>query len=223
MGIFEEFKNLFKSTREIEKEKKRAARRNNRALERNIDTLNEAIEKLEAEKKKVWASAVKALKGNDRMGANKLLIEYKKIESQIHRLMNGKRYAQTTQNNATYIQNMQNLSVAIANVANEANDVDPDEIAAKLDVVSEAMENSVEIEKVMEQACAEDEKKFMANLEKAKLDDTFDNDLMKALEREVAAETAGGDLPAQSISETATVDEQINASLNRLKALNQEQ
>ena len=223
MGIFEEFKNLFKSTREMEKEKKRAARRKNRALEREIDTLNEAIEKLEAEKKKVWASAGKALQGNDRMGANKLLIEYKKIESQIHRLMNGKRVAQTTQNNATYIQNMKDLSDAIANVANEAENADPDEIAAKLDAASEAMDNSEDIAKVMEQACAEDEKKFMANLEKAELDDTIDNELMKALEREVAAETTGGDLPAQSISETATVDEQINAGLNRLKALNQEQ
>ena len=152
MGIFEKFKNLFKSTREKEKEKKCELERK---LNEEIEKLNEAIEKLEAEKEKVWASAVKALQGGDRMGADKLLIEYKMIESQIHRLM---RYAQTIQ-----------------------------------------------------------------NLEKAKLDDTIDNDLMKALEREVAAETAGGDLPAQSISETATVDEQINADLNRLKAQNQEQ
>ena len=153
MGIFEEFKNLFKSTREKEKEKKCELERE---LNEEIEKLIEAIEKWEAKKEKVWASAVKALKGGDRMGADKLLIEYRMIESQIHRLM---RYAQTIQ-----------------------------------------------------------------NLEKAELDDTIDNDLMKALEREVvAAVTAGGDLPAQSISETATVDEQINADLNRLKAQNQEQ
>ena len=217
MGIFEKFKNLFKSTREKEKEKKCELERE---LNEAIEKLNEQIEKQEAEKKKVWASAVKALQGGDRMGADKLLIEYKMIESQIHRLMNCKRLVQTTLNNAIYQQNMQNISDAIANVANEAKNADPDEIA--LDVVSEAMDNSVEIEKVVE-ACVEDEKKFMASLEKAKLDDTIDNDLMKALEREVVAEMAGGDLPAQSISETATVDEQINAGLNRLKALNQEQ
>ena len=223
MGIFEEFKNLFKSTREMEKEQKRAARRNNRELERQIDTLNEQIEKKEAEKKKVWASAVKALKEGGRMGANRLLIEYKMIESDIHKLMIAKRFAQTKQNKATYVQNMKDLSDAIANVANEAENADPDEIAEKLDAASEAMDNSEDIAKVMEQACAEDEKKFMANLEKAKLDDTIDNDLMKALEREVVAEMAGGDLPAQSISETATFDEQINADLNRLNAQNQEQ
>ena len=206
------FKDLFKSTKELEREKRRELRSKERQAARGISRLAKNVRDLEKERAKVWAKARELVQAGQKVEAAKLLEQYKALGVQINRLEKQRMFAQNKLNRVSAAGTIGEITGAIADFA-EGMDVNPDKVDEAIGRIDEVSGEIDEANQVVDEAYAADLEKTAEEME-AQDEVSVDDDLMAALESEAAADILGG-----KVAEEQRSKNDINAGRDRLRTL----
>ena len=206
------FKDLFKSTKELEREKRRELRSKERQAARGISRLAKSVRDLEKERAKIWAQARGLVQAGQKQEAAKLLQQYKALAVEINRLEKQRMFAQNKLNRVAAAGAIGEITGAIADFA-EGMDVSPDKVDEDVGRIDDATGEIDEVNRVVDEAYAADLEKTAEETE-AQGEVEVDDDLMASLESEAAADILGG-----KIADIPKRTEDINAGRDRLRAL----
>lgn len=206
------FRDLFKSTKELEREKRRAQRRQERQIERVIDRMGERIKAQEKERAKIWEKAKELLQAGKKIEAKRLLERYKGMEVLVNRLEKQRMLWQGRLNTIATAGDANEISSALAGFG-EMLKIDPDKLVDDLERIDEVEGEINEVNSVLDKAYEKDNEKIAAEAE-SQSEVSVDEDLMAALESEAAADVLGG-----KVAEGGMSDDDINAGRDRLRAL----
>lgn len=206
------FRDLFKSTKELEREKRRAQRRQERQIERVIDRMGERIKAQEKERAKIWEKAKELLQAGKKIDAKRLLERYKGMEVLINRLEKQRMLWHGRLNTIATAGDANEVSSALADFGEMLN-IDPDKLVDDLERIDDVEGEIKEVNSVLDKAYEKDNEKIAAEAE-SQAEVSVDEDLMAALESEAAADVLGG-----KVTEGDMSDDDINAGRDRLRAL----
>lgn len=206
------FRDLFKSTKELEREKRRAQLRQERQIERVIDRMGDRIRTQEKERAKIWAKAKELLQAGKKLDAKRLLERYKGMEVLVNRLEKQRMLWQGRLNTIATAGDANEISAALANFGEMLN-IDPDRIVDDLERMDEVEGEIKEVNSILDKAYEKENEKIVAEAE-SQAEVSVDEDLMAALESEAAADVLGGKIAEGEIS-----DDEINTGRDRLRAL----
>ena len=206
------FRDLFKSTKELEREKRRTQRRQERQIERVIDRMGERIKAQEKERAKIWEKAKELLQAGKKIDAKRLLERYKGMEVLINRLEKQRMLWHGRLNTIATAGDANEVSSALADFGEMLN-IDPDKLVDDLERIDDVEGEIKEVNSVLDKAYEKDNEKIAAEAE-SQAEVSVDEDLMAALESEAAADVLGG-----KVTEGDMSDDDINAGRDRLRAL----
>jgi len=206
------FRDLFKSTKELEREKRRAQRRQERQIERVIDRMGERIKAQEKERAKIWEKAKELLQAGKKIDAKRLLERYKGMEVLINRLEKQRMLWHGRLNTIATAGDANEVSSALADFGEMLN-IDPDKLVDDLERIDDVEGEIKEVNSVLDKVYEKDNEKIAAEAE-SQAEVSVDEDLMAALESEAAADVLGG-----KVTEGDMSDDDINAGRDRLRAL----
>ena len=185
MGFFD----FLKSKKELEREMRMEQRKQEHAVERVIDKLDDKVKDHERERDKVWEQAKLKLQSGQKAEAARLLTTYKSKMVMINRIERQKQFAQHKLDMITGAKDMNDLTEALGNMA-RISDISPEQIEENLAEVDMKTADINDMNKIMEKAMEKDMESLNRDMENEKGMD-IDDDLMKALEKEVAGDLLG--------------------------------
>ncbi len=209
------FKDLFKSTKELEREKRKAKRHQERQAERIIGRIGDRIKAQEKERIRLWAKARELLQAGKKTEAARCLQRYKGLEVMVARLEK-QQMLWSGKLNALAIAGDANEIGAVLSSFGEMLDIDPDRIVDDLERIDDVEGEIKEVNDVLENAYEKDNERI-ADEAAAQGEMAVDEDLMAALESEAAADILGGKVVDDQKSQ-----EDINSGRDRLRALLEE-
>ena len=207
------FLDFFKSSKELEREKRRRQRASERRAERGIRHLASLAKGMERERAALWQKARELLQAGQKEEAARLLRQYKLLGVQLERMEQQKMLSQNKLNRVEAAGEIGGITAAIADVAEGAG-VDPDEIADNFDRIADVEEDADEVDSVVQDEIRKDLEKAAEQTE-GKEDLPDDDELMRELENEAAAEILGPKVAEDGVQ----AQDGINEGRDKLRKL----